>query len=83
MFRVLAGEPTIDTNRGYVEDEDTKKVIHVATSSISHKFNDLGYAEYSKNREKLESLSVEIAVAFATVEGDLQKNFGYYKKMDC
>ena len=73
MFRVLAGEPTLDTNRGYVEDEDTKKVIHVATSSIGHKFNDLGYAEYSKNREKLESLSVEIAVAFATVEGELQK----------
>jgi uncharacterized tellurite resistance protein B-like protein len=73
MFRVIAGEPSLDTDRGFIDGEDTKKVIHWAYSTIAHKFNDLGYTEYSKNREKLESLSVEIAVAFATVEGDLQK----------
>lgn len=73
MFRVIAGEPSLDTDRGFIEGEDTKKVIHWADSTITHKFNDLGYAEYSKNREKLESLSVEIAVAFATADGDLQK----------
>jgi len=73
MFRVFAGEPSLNSTLGYIESEELKKVMHWSESSINYKFNDLGYMEYSKNREKLESLSIEIAVAFATVDGDLEK----------
>lgn len=73
MFRVIAGDPSLNTVRGELEKEEIKKILHFSEYLVEHTFKEPGYMETATNREKVEELSIEIAVAFATADGDLQK----------
>lgn len=73
MFRIIAGEPTLNTNHGGFGEEEVKKIIHFSEFLVEHTFKEPGYMDTATNREKIEELSIEIAVAFATADGDLQK----------
>ena len=73
MFRAIAGEPSLNTNLGEIDKDEVKKIMHFSEYYLQHTFKEPGYMDAISNREQIEELSVEIAVAFATADGDLQK----------
>ena len=73
MFRIVAGEPSLNSERAFFDDAEIKKILHFSDCFVEHTFKEPGYMDTATNRERVEELSIEIAVAFATADGDLQK----------
>ena len=73
MFRVIIADSNFEINRGVVTEAHKSLVFHLAVNTINYNFEELGYLDGIINRPKIEDLTIQLAVAFACVDGNLKK----------
>lgn len=73
-FSALIGDETLESDRGSLSPENRDKVVRYSSCIIHHEFKEVGYFENLTFREKIEDLTIELAMAMAASDGTLDQN---------
>ena len=72
-FTLVATDTDAVSEWGTYAEEESHKIRHIATTEINHSFTEVGFLEIILNREKIENLSIQIALAIAASDGHLDQ----------
>ena len=72
-FFLITTDVGAKSNWGSFSDGEEGKIRHVATADINHTFKEVGFLENFLNRERIENLSIQIALAIAASDGHLDQ----------
>lgn len=72
-FTMVATDTDAESHWGSYDESQQEKIIHIGSTEINHTFKEVGFLENILNREKIENLSIQIALAIAATDGHLDQ----------
>ena len=80
MFYLVGTDVNVQSEYGTYSDAESQ-IRHYSSKDISHTFSEVGFMENLLNRDEIEKVSIQVALAIAAVDGNLdQKELNEIKK---